>query len=89
MTEQNPPSSPLDSIKNEISSKLNDPAKKTLSWNNILVTAVLGVLTLVSLGQMAASITIFNKLKGSDVNASTGVPQNNSLEALPDMVGGC
>lgn len=89
MTEQNLPSSPLDSIKNEISSKLNDPAKKTLSWNNILVTVVLGVLTLVSLGQMAASITIFNKLKGSDVNASTGVPQNNSLEALPDMVGGC
>lgn len=89
MIEENLPSSPLDSIKNEISSKLNDPAKKTLSWNNILVTAVLGVLTLVSLGQMAASITIFNKLKGSDVNASTGVPQNNSLEALPDMVGGC
>lgn len=89
MIEENLPSSPLDSIKNEISSKLNDPAKKTLSWNNILVTAALGVLTLVSLGQMAASITIFNKLKGSDVNASTGVPQNNSLEALPDMVGGC
>lgn len=89
MTEENLPSSPLDSIKNEISSKLNDPAKKTLSWNNILVTAALGVLTLVSIGQMAASITIFNKLKGSDVNASTGVPQNSSLEALPDMVGGC
>jgi hypothetical protein len=91
MTEQNPNSNPLDAIKNEISASLNDKNKKTIPWNNIVITAVLGALTLVSLAQMAASVKIFNKLKGGAIpaNASTGVPQNNSLESQPDMVGGC
>jgi len=82
-------SSPIESIKNEITAKLNDPTKTSLPWNNVLVTAVLAVLTVVSLGQMAASITIFNKLKTGNVQAASGAPQNSSLEALPDMVGGC
>mgnify|MGYP001558660604 CR=1 FL=1 len=81
--------SPLESIKNEITAKLNDPTKKSLPWNNVMVTAVLAALTIVSLGQMAASVTIFNKLKTGDVQAASGAPQNSSLEALPDMVGGC
>ena len=97
MSDQNPnehqehtsPTSPLESIKNEITAKLNDPTKKSLPWNNVLVTAVLAVLTVVSLGQMAASITIFNKLKTGNAQAASGAPQNSSLEALPDMVGGC
>ncbi|MBI2038155.1 MAG: hypothetical protein HYT15_04525 [Candidatus Magasanikbacteria bacterium] len=82
-------SSGLESIKNEIITKLNDQNKKSLSWNNMVVTAVLAVLTIVSLSQMAASITIFNKLKTGDVQAASGAPQNNSLQSLPDMVGGC
>ena len=93
MTDQNQPeqhnTNPLESLKNEISHKLTDENKKSISWNSVIVTAVLGVLTVVSLGQMMASVNIFNKLKGSEVNASTGVPQNNSLESQPDMVGGC
>ena len=97
MTEQNQPeqkstNNALESIQQEISSKLNDQHKKSIPWNNILVTAVLAVLTLVSLAQMMASINIFNKVKKGGigpVNASTGIPQNNSLESLPDMVGGC
>ncbi len=87
--EQQPASNPLEAIKNEIAASLNDKNKKPVPWNNIMVTAVLGVLTLVSLGQMAASVSIFNKLKGGEVKASTGAPQNNSLESQPDMVGGC
>lgn len=89
MTEENKNAAPLDSLKNEISAKLNDGQKKSVSWNSMIITIVLGVLTVVSLGQMFASITIFKKLKAGDVQASTGIPQNNSLEALPDMVGGC
>ncbi len=96
MTEQNQPeqnnsSNPLEAIKNEITASLNDKNKKSIPWNNIVITTVLGVLTLVSMAQMAASVKIFNKLKGGVIpaNASTGVPQNNSLESQPDMVGGC
>lgn len=97
MTEQNQPeqqpvSNPLEAIKNEITASLNDKNKKPVAWNNILITTILGVLTIVSLGQMAASVKIFNKLKNggiSPANASTGAPQNNSLESQPDMVGGC
>ncbi|OGH92529.1 MAG: hypothetical protein A2534_03915 [Candidatus Magasanikbacteria bacterium RIFOXYD2_FULL_39_9] len=81
--------SPLDSLKNEITAKLNDPSKKSLPWNNVMITAVLAVLTLVSLSQMAASVAIFTKLKTGSVQAASGAPQNSSLEALPDMVGGC
>jgi hypothetical protein len=40
MTEQNPNSNPLDAIKNEISASLNDKNKKTIPWNNIVITAV-------------------------------------------------
>jgi hypothetical protein len=87
--EQNNVASSLDSIKNEISAQLNEQNKKSLSWNSIVITAVLGLLTFVSLGQMLGSITIFNKLKAGNVQAATGAPQTNSLEALPDMVGGC
>ncbi len=82
-------SNPLESIKNEISAKLNDQNKKSISWNSVLITAVLAVLTFVSLGQMAASINIFNKLKTGEAQATSGAPQNNSLQSLPDMVGGC
>lgn len=81
--------SPLDSLKNEITAKLNNPTKTSLPWNNIMVTAVLATLTFVSLSQMAASIAIFTKLKTGSVQATSGAPQNSSLEALPDMVGGC
>lgn len=91
-TEQQPASNPLEAIKNEISASLNDKNKKSIPWNNIVITAVLGALTLVSLAQMTASVKIFNKLKNGGIgpaNASTGVPQNNSLESQPDMVGGC
>lgn len=89
MTEETNTPAPSNSLKEEISAKLNDQGKKSISWNSTIITIVLGVLTFVSLGQMFASITIFNKLKAGDVSASTGVPANNSLEALPDMVGGC
>lgn len=89
MSEENKNTAPLDSLKNEISAKLNNEHKKSVSWNSMIVTIVLGVLTVVSVGQMAASITIFKKLQAGDVQASTGAAQNNSLESLPDMVGGC
>ena len=90
--EQQPASNPLEAIKNEITASLNDKNKKPVAWNNILITTVLGVLTLVSMAQMAASVKIFNKLKTGSIspaNASTGVPQNSSLDSQPDMVGGC
>lgn len=81
--------SELEKLRNEITAKLNERQHKTLPWNNITVTVILGVLALISVAQMAASVNIFNKLKTGDVKASTGVPQNNSLQNQPDMVGGC
>ena len=86
------PHNEMDAIKNEISAKLGDKSQKSLPWGNITVTVMLGALTLVSIGQMMASVNIFNKLKSGEVNASTGsasAPQNNSVQNLPDMVGGC
>ncbi len=90
--EQQNTTNPLEAIKNEITAGLSDKNKKPIAWNSITVTAILGVLTIMSLGQMAASVKIFEKLQNAGVsgaNASTGVPQNNSLESQPDMVGGC
>lgn len=81
--------SELEAIKNEISTKLGEKNQKSLPFGNIAVTAILGVLTLVSLAQMMASVNIFNKLKTGEVNASSGAPQINSVQNLPDMVGGC
>lgn len=80
--------SELDTIKNEINVNLNKK-NKTLPWNSIAITAILGALTLVSIAQTLASVKIFNKLKTGEVKASTGAPQNNSVQNLPDMVGGC
>lgn len=88
LPEQKPTHNALESIQQEISSKLNDQHKKSIPWNNIIVTAVLAVLTLVSLAQMMASMSIFNKLKGGAIPANAA-PANNSVESLPDMVGGC
>ncbi|MEK7131618.1 MAG: hypothetical protein AAB797_02705 [Patescibacteria group bacterium] len=80
--------SELEAIKNEITTKLGEQ-NKSLPWNNIVVTVILGALTLVSLAQMMASVKIFNKLKTGEVKASSGAPQTNSVQNLPDMVGGC
>ena len=86
------PHSELEKIKNEITTKLGGKSHKNLPFGNIAVTVMLGVLTLVSVAPMMASVNIFNKLKTGEVKASTGsssAPQNNSVQNLPDMVGGC
>lgn len=79
----------LDAIKNEIKTELENKNHKSLPFGNMVVTVMLGVLTLVSVGQMMASVNIFNKLKSGEVKASSGAPQNSSIQSLPDMVGGC
>lgn len=93
MDEQNQhttPSSELETIKNEIITKIGNPTvHKSLPLGNILVTVILGVLTLVSIGQTVESVYIFNKLKSGNIGPSTGAPQSNSLQNAPSMVGGC
>lgn len=89
MPQNNSNHSELEKIKAEISTKLSEKSEKSLPFGNIVVTAMLGVLTLVSLGQMMASVNIFNKLKSGEIKASSGAPQTNSVQDLPDMVGGC
>ena len=79
----------LETLKNEIKTELENKNHKSLPFGNIAVTVMLGALTLVSLAQMMASVKIFNKLKTGEVKASTGAPQINSVQNLPDMVGGC
>jgi hypothetical protein len=81
--------SELESLKKEIKTELKNKSHKSLPFGNIAVTVMLGALTLVSIGQMMASVNIFNKLKTGEVKASTGAPQNSSIQSLPDMVGGC
>lgn len=89
MSQNNAPHGEMESLKSEIKTELENKNHKSLPFGNIAVTVMLGVLTLVSVGQMMASVNIFNKLKSGEVKASTGVPQNNSVQNLPDMVGGC
>jgi hypothetical protein len=82
--------SELETIKNEITTKLGDKNhKKVLPFGNIAITVMLGALTIISIAQMVASITVFNKLKTGEVRASSGASQTNSVQNLPDMVGGC
>ena len=83
------PATGLEALKNEVGSKLAGQNNKPMPWGNVAVTVILGALTLVSLGQMMASVSIYNKLKTGEVKASTGAPQTNSVQSLPDMVGGC
>lgn len=82
--------SELKSIKNEIITELgNNKNSKRLPFGNIAVTVMLGALTLISIAQMMTSVNIFNKLKSGEVKASSRAPQSNSVQNLPDMVGGC
>lgn len=89
MDNQTTGQSELDTIKSEIITKLGEKNDKSLPWGNTAVTVILGALALISVAQMMASVNIFNKLKTGEVKASTGVPQNNSIQSQPDMVGGC
>lgn len=82
--------SELETIKNEIITKIENPAvHKSLPLGNILVTVILGALTLVSIGQAVESVYIFNKLKSGNIGPSAGAAQTNSLQNAPNMVGGC
>ncbi len=90
MDNQTTSHSELEAIKSEIITELgNSKNSKNLPWGNTAVSVILGALALVSVAQMMASVSIFNKLKTGEVNASTGVPQNSSIQSQPDMVGGC
>lgn len=79
----------LEAIKNEILTQTENTAHKSLPLGNILVTVILGALTLVSIGQAVESVYIFNKLKSGNIGPSTGAPAANSLQNAPSMVGGC
>ena len=87
--QNNTTQSQLDAIKTEIAAKLGGNKDKNLPWGNIVVTVILGALTLISIGQMVDSVYIFNKLKSGNFGPSTGAPQTNSPQSAPDMVGGC
>jgi len=84
-----PHNSELEAIKNEITTKIEAGRDKTLPWGNLTITIILGVLALVSIGQMVESVYIYNKLKSGNIGPSTGAPQTNSLQNAPNMVGGC
>jgi len=85
-----PEQSELNAIQDEIRTKLQSPAKNSLPWGSVAVTAVLGILTLVSIAQMVQSALIYNKLKSGDIKPSNvAAPANDSLQSLPNMVGGC
>lgn len=79
----------METIKNEINTKMAEAKYKNMPWNNIVVTVILGVLTLVSVGQMVESVYVFNKLKSGNIGPATGATQTNSPQSAPDMVGGC
>lgn len=83
------PHNELEAIKNEVSAKMAEAKNKNLPWSNIVVTVVLGALTLMSVGQTVESFYIFNKLKSGNIGPSTGAPTASSPQNAPDMVGGC
>ncbi len=86
--QNNTPHNELEAIKNEIKTKMTGE-NKSLPWNSIVVTVVLGTLTLFSVGQMVESVYIFNKLNSGNIGPSTGAPAASSPQNAPDMVGGC
>jgi hypothetical protein len=82
----------LEKLKDEILDEVKKKNKKRLSWDSGLVTAILVVLTIVSIMQTAQSANILSKInsgdfKSSGTSSSTALP--SSLENLPNMVGGC
>jgi hypothetical protein len=89
MPQNNAPHNELEAIKNEIKTSLSNGHNKNLPWGNIVVTVILGALTLMSVGQTVQSVYIFNKLKSGNLGPSTAAPAANSPQGAPDMVGGC
>lgn len=83
------PTNELEALKTEITAKLeNKDAKSALPWGSLAVTAVLGVLALVSVAQMAQTAYIFNKVRSGDLK-TTGASAPTALDSQPEMVGGC
>lgn len=81
--------SELDAIKNEITTKTSGE-RKSLPWSSIIITVILGTLTIFSVAQMASSVYVFNKLKSGNLGPSTsGDSSGNSIQSAPAMVGGC
>ncbi|MEK7680792.1 MAG: hypothetical protein AAB348_01980 [Patescibacteria group bacterium] len=79
----------LETLKTEITSKLdNKEPKASLPWGSLAVTIVLGILALVSIAQMAQTVSVYNKIKSGDLK-STGTPAPSSVDSQPSMVGGC
>lgn len=87
--QNNTPHSELEALKKEITTKIGSASNKTVSWGNTFVMVILGVLTLVSVGQTVESVYIFNKIKSGNIGPSAGAPAATSPQNAPDMVGGC
>ena len=82
--------SELENLKQEILRSVDDSRnKRTLPWGSVLVTIILGLLTILSVAQTAQSITILKKAKSGNFGTASSVTNSGSLQDLPDMVGGC
>lgn len=60
---------------------------RIIHWNSLMITAVLGVIFLLSIIQTIQTANIYNKLKTQSFGASNAT--SNSTQNLPSQVGGC
>lgn len=83
----------LERIKREILQEIGvRKNKKQLSWSGSIVTGVLIILTIISVGQTFQSFNILGEIENGaikSVSAATTTPPASNLKNLPDMVGGC
>lgn len=69
--------------------------KRKFNWASVTVTAVFGILMVVSLAQAVEIISIWKKIQNGAVSAATAArpaasaPTSSAIESLPNMVGGC
>ncbi len=78
----------LDDLKKEILESVGKRVRAPLPFGSVTISAVLGILTLVSLMQVVETASLYNKLKSGDLK-TTGSPASAGSQELPSQVGGC
>ncbi|MFA4831181.1 MAG: hypothetical protein WC862_02615 [Patescibacteria group bacterium] len=81
----------LKHLEEEILQTISGRRRAPLSFGSVTISVALGLLVLVSLVQVAQSVSLYNKLKLGDLkpSATAAVPASGSASSLPNQVGGC
>ena len=75
-------------LKKELLNGINSQRRAPLSWGSVTVSAVLGLLAVLSIAQTAQSVSLYNQLKSGDLKSAAS-PAGGAAPSLPNQVGGC